>query len=125
MRPNKDRSPSYMNLTSNKTLCEAYVEEMVHIGQPVMLQQEKPMNASTDMGNVAHVVPSFHGAFTIPTSMDVSIHSVKFAEAAAKHEALEAALACAKGMAAIAIRVLLEDETAQGVRCDFDNNHGW
>ena len=125
MRSNKDRSPTYMNLTSNKTLCEAYVEEMVHIGRPVMLQQEKPMNASTDMGNVAHVVPSFHGAFIIPTSTDVSIHSVKFAEAAAKHEALEAALACAKGMAAIAIRVLLEDKTAQGVRYDFDNNHGW
>ncbi|KAL4916109.1 hypothetical protein BDW62DRAFT_202947 [Aspergillus aurantiobrunneus] len=118
-------SPTYLNLTANKTLCETYVEEMATFGQQVMLQQEKPMNASTDMGNVAHVVPSFHGAFTVPASPDVSLHSPRFADAAGTDEAHESAIQCAKGLAMTAMRVLREEAIAEGAWWDFKHNHGW
>ncbi|KPM46443.1 hypothetical protein AK830_g34 [Neonectria ditissima] len=112
-------SPTYMNLRVNETLCKTYVDEMASIGQNVMLRQTKNFNASTDMGNVSHLVPSFHGAFAIPASADVSAHNPGFAAAAGADEAHKAAIACAKGMATLAIRVLVEDGTAEGAKEDF------
>lgn len=78
------------------------------------------MNASTDMGNVSHTVPSFHGAFVIPTSPDVAGHHPKFAEAAGTDESHAAALQCAKGMAMLAMRVLVDDEIAAAAHRDFE-----
>ncbi|GKT50985.1 peptidase M20 domain-containing protein 2 [Colletotrichum spaethianum] len=112
-------APTYMNLRANDTLCKAYVEDMAAIGETIQVHQEKAFNASTDMGNVSHLVPSFHGAFVIPTSPDVAGHNPKFAAAAATDEAHKAAIKCAKGMAMLAIRVLTEDEIARGARTDF------
>ncbi|KAI3329876.1 hypothetical protein F4824DRAFT_516463 [Ustulina deusta] len=118
-------SPTYLNLTSNKTLCEVYVEEMAANDQKIMLQQEKPMNASTDMGNVAHRVPSFHGAFIVPAGADITLHSSDFAKAAGTEAAHIVAMNCAKGMAMLAARVLLDPEIAESAKCDFRDNHGW
>ncbi|KAH7133804.1 metal-dependent amidase/aminoacylase/carboxypeptidase [Dactylonectria macrodidyma] len=113
-------SPTYMNLRVNETLCKTYVNEMASIGQKVMLRQTKNFNASTDMGNVSHLVPSFHGAFAIPASADISAHNPGFAAAAGTDEAHAAAITCARGMATLAIRVLVEDGTASGARGDFE-----
>ncbi|GKT57971.1 hypothetical protein ColTof4_09951 [Colletotrichum tofieldiae] len=92
---------------------------MAAIGETIQIHQAKPFNASTDMGNVSHLVPSFHGAFVIPTSPDVAGHNPKFAAAAATDEAHTAAIKCAKGMAMLAIRVLTDDLIAEGAKKDF------
>ncbi|KAF4835456.1 Peptidase M20 domain-containing protein 2 [Colletotrichum siamense] len=113
-------APTYANLRANDTLCKTYVEDMAAIGETIKLHQAEPFNASTDMGNVSHLVPSFHGAFVIPTSPDVAGHNPKFAAAAATDEAHAAAIKCAKGMAMLAIRVLTDDAIAQGAKADFD-----
>ncbi|WDK08729.1 metal-dependent amidase aminoacylase carboxypeptidase [Colletotrichum graminicola] len=112
-------SPTYMNLRANDTLCKTYVEDMAAIGETIRIHQDKPFNASTDMGNVSHLVPSFHGAFVIPTSPDVAGHNPKFAAAAATDEAHTAAIKCAKGMAMLAVRVLTNGAIAQKARKDF------
>ncbi|KZL67286.1 hypothetical protein CT0861_10288 [Colletotrichum tofieldiae] len=112
-------APTYMNLRANDTLCKVYVEDMAAIGETIQIHQAKPFNASTDMGNVSHLVPSFHGAFVIPTSPDVAGHNPKFAAAAATDEAHTAAIKCAKGMAMLAIRVLTDDLIAEGAKKDF------
>ncbi|KAM5343797.1 hypothetical protein ACJ41O_012334 [Fusarium nematophilum] len=113
-------SPTYMNLRVNDTLCKTFVSDMAILGEKVMLHQTRQFNASTDMGNVSHLVPSFHGAFAIPTSKDVSIHNPKFAAAAGTDEAHGVAIKCAKGMAILAIRVLVEDAIASNARSDFE-----
>lgn len=119
-------SPTYLNLTANRSLCEAYVEAMAdEPGEHVCLQQSAPLHASTDMGNVAHKVPSFHGAFVIPAAADVAIHNPRFAAAARTDEAFAAALRCAGGMAVLALRVLEEDDLARAVREDFELRHDW
>lgn len=119
-------SPTYLNLTANRALCEAYVAAMAAgPGERVRLQQQAPLHASTDMGNVAHRVPSFHGAFVIPAAADVAIHHPRFAAAARTDAALAAALRCAAGMAAVALRVLAEDAFARAVRDDFEQRHDW
>lgn len=117
------RSPTYLNLRVNDALCKAYVQDMSVLGSNIMLHQEKAMNASTDMGNVSHHVPSFHGAFVVPAEADVSVHNPAFAACAGTHEAHEAALQCAKGMAMLALRVLSDDELARQAKADFDAKH--
>lgn len=112
-------SPTYLNLRANNTLCETYAKDMQTFGSRVQVHQEKPMNASTDMGNVSHLVPSFHGAFIIPAGPDVSAHNPDFAACAGTEEAHAAALTCAKGMAMLALRVLLEEHLANRARNDF------
>ncbi|KAM4065566.1 peptidase [Hirsutella rhossiliensis] len=111
--------PTYLNLRANDTLCKTYVEEMAQVGEKVQLHQDKPYTASTDMGNVSHTVPSFHGTFNLPTVPDVAIHSPRFAEAAATDGAHAAAMKCAKGMAMLALRVLADGGVADGSRRDF------
>jgi len=89
-------------------------------GSRVQIKQEKPMNASTDMGNVSHRVPSFHGGFIIPAGPEISAHNPGFAACAGTEEAHKAALTCAKGMAMLALRVLVDDDLARRARADFE-----
>ena len=109
----------YVDLRINSSLCKAYVESMAYLGFKIMQELWTPTEASTDMGNVSYLVPSFHGAFPIPTTLDVAAHNPKFAACAGTDEAHVAALNCAKGMAMLAIRVLTEDDVADGARMDF------
>ena len=89
-------------------------------GSRIQIKQEKPMNASTDMGNVSHLVPSFHGGFIIPAGPEISAHNPGFAACAGTEEALQAALTCAKGMAMLALRILVDDDLAQRAKADFE-----
>lgn len=90
------------------------------IGSKIQVKQEKMMNASTDMGNVSHIIPSFHGAFIIPAEDDVSAHNPAFAACAGTEGGHKAALNCAKGMAMLALRVLLDDDVARRAKEDFE-----
>lgn len=90
-----------------------------------MLWREKPYTASTDMGNVSQIVPSFHGAFGVPTAPGIAIHNPRFAAAAGTDEAHEVCLKCAKGMAMLAIQVLLDDELASSAVRDFEHDKDW
>ncbi|SPN97700.1 uncharacterized protein DNG_01213 [Cephalotrichum gorgonifer] len=113
-------SPTYYNLRANETLCKVYIADMAKVGEDVLLYPPTPQTASTDMGNVSHIVPSFHGVFCIPTEPGVAIHSPQFASSAATDEAHTAAIKCAKGMALLALRVLTDGNVADGARKDFE-----
>jgi metal-dependent amidase/aminoacylase/carboxypeptidase family protein len=93
---------------------------MRSVGVQVLAKADSVMTASTDMGNVSHEVPSFHGSFAIPTCAEAALHSKLFAAAAGKSEAHEAALQSAKGMAMMALRVIIDEQFAVKVRRDFD-----
>lgn len=80
------------------------------------------MNASTDMGNVSHIIPSFHGGFVIPAEKDVSLHNPAFAACAGTDKGHKAALNCAKGMAMLALRVLIDENTARRAKEDFEQD---
>jgi metal-dependent amidase/aminoacylase/carboxypeptidase family protein len=116
----RTRSPTYLNLRANNALCETYAQDMSTFGSRVQIKQEKPMNASTDMGNVSHLVPSFHGGFIIPAGPEISAHNPGFAACAGTEEAHQAALTCAKGMAMLALRILVDDDLAQRAKADFE-----
>ena len=110
-----------MNLLANQTLCDTYVEEMSDLGEKCKSVSTVPTAASTDMGNVSHTVPSFHGCFSIPTEQGVSMHNPGFAAAAATEDAHEAAIRSAKAMAMLAWNVLTKDDVAAKAKQDFEN----
>ncbi|GAB0143611.1 hypothetical protein EsHS_00004120 [Epichloe bromicola] len=114
---------TYKHVISNLGLCETYAQDMAKIGEQVSIKAPEPFTASTDMGNVSHEVPGFHGAFAIPTEPDAALHSPKFAAAAGKPEAHECAVKSAKGMAMLALRVIVDDELAARVRRDFEEGN--
>lgn len=125
IRADRSRAPTYANLTANQALCEVYADEMGRIGDKIILRNEKPVTASTDMGNVSHIIPSFHGAFAISAPPNTSLHNPGFTAAASTDEAHEKALRCAKGTAMLAVRVLLDEELASKADYDFQHNHEW
>lgn len=114
-------APTYLNLLENLSLCQVYVDDMAVLGEEIMLRQDKAISGSTDMGNVSHIVPSFHGTFVIKAPRDIGPHHPDFAASAGTDEAHEAAIKCAKGMAMIGFRVLTDDALATAVRNEFEN----
>lgn len=115
-----NRDHNYLNLRANGSLCQTYVDEMAAFGEKILLEMDKPFNASTDMGNVSHFVPSFHGGIGIPAEPGVAMHNPRFAQAAGTDEAHAAAIKAAKGMAMLGLRVLLDSEVATKARVDFE-----
>ncbi|KAJ6782205.1 hypothetical protein PWT90_03710 [Aphanocladium album] len=118
------RADDYRHVVGNKTVCETYSKIMGLLGHKVLAMQEKPLVASTDMGNVSHEVPSMHGAFCIPTPDGGPLHTKSFAAAAATEEAHNAAVECGKGMALVAFSILNDDELAAQMQRDFERDFG-
>lgn len=113
------RTLTSADLRVNEALCRAYVEDMGRLGRKVVETHGEPSGGSTDMGNVSHYVPSFHGMFSVTKEPDVVIHNPGFTACAATDEAHAEATRCAKGMAMLAIRVLVDDVLADKAREDF------
>lgn len=107
-------------MVTNRALGKAYIEDMAQIGEKVLMTPTEPFIASTDMGNVSQEVPSIHASFAIPTESPVALHSREFAAAAKTTGGHEAAIKSAKGMATLAIRVLVDDDFASSIQKEFD-----
>ncbi|KAI8664126.1 Peptidase M20 domain-containing protein 2 [Fusarium keratoplasticum] len=118
------RAVPYKELRVNEALSMAYVSEMASLAKDVLYEEDEPSSAGTDMGNVSHVVPSFHGIFAIPTPPGVPCHNRAFADAAGTIEAHREAVKAGKGMAMVAIRVLDDADLAARVKHDFGRRSG-
>ncbi|KAH7123073.1 hypothetical protein EDB81DRAFT_665755 [Dactylonectria macrodidyma] len=114
-------APTYMDLRINDTLSREFTQAMNTLGRgKVIPRSEEPFTFSTDMGNVSYAVPTFHGAFGIPAPKDAMPHQPRFAEAAGTDDAHSVAICCAKGMALLGWKVLVDDEVAKGAVRDFE-----
>lgn len=119
----ENRAATYEHVMSNPILCKTYIEDMAQLGEKIQTKLTESFNASTDMGNVTHVVPGIHGGFGIQTGPNVALHSREFAAAAGTDEAHEVAMKSGKGMAMLAIRVLVDDALAESVRAEFEKRY--
>ncbi|EGX92261.1 amidohydrolase, putative [Cordyceps militaris CM01] len=117
------RADDYKNVIGNGAICKTYAKMMALVGHKVLAEQEKPLVASTDMGNVSHQVPSMHGAFTIPAAPGAAMHSKLFAAAAGERAGHEAAIDCGTGMALLAVNILSDDELAEEMQREFINRY--
>ncbi|KIA75540.1 aminoacylase 1-like 2 [Aspergillus ustus] len=100
----------YKDVVINDTFCEFYTSEMEALGRNVLLRNPTAATVSTDMGNVSHEVPGFHGVFGIPTAPNIPGHHAAFAEAAATDEAHAEAILSAKAMAMLGWLVITRNK---------------
>jgi amidohydrolase len=82
---------------------------------------ETPSGASSDMGNVSHVVPSIQPSYAIPC--EAGNHNPGFTAAAATPEAHAAALRAAKALAMTALDALFRPEVLDAARQEFRTTH--
>lgn len=105
----------YLDVLSNNTLAELYQSNAKTLGVEF---HGADFTASTDMGNVSHVVPSIHPMYSINTT--APNHSHAFTTAAATEVANQKTLVASKVMAMTAIDVLCDSDVIAKVRNDFE-----
>ncbi|KAI1502582.1 hypothetical protein F5X99DRAFT_417763 [Biscogniauxia marginata] len=112
-----DKRAAYWDLLSNLPLCQYFTNRMTGFSVNTVCSLPEITDnpgAASDQGNVSHVCPAMQGAFFIESKGAVN-HTPKFAEAAGTEDAFERAIGCAKGLAAVGLDVLTDDEFATEV----------
>ncbi|GBM33828.1 hypothetical protein AVEN_76195-1 [Araneus ventricosus] len=85
-----------------------------------MKDSDEGMIASTDTGNVSHVVPAFQPSYAIPG--EALNHTKEFAEAAGAQEAQEPTLLVSKAMAMTALKIFRSSQILEEVRRNFEED---
>ena len=113
----------YSNLTTNDLMAESYVENIGALGKsmPTKVQSLAFGGASTDMGNVSHVVPSIHPMFGIHTKE--GNHTAGVTGAAATSEAHAETLTASKAMAMTAVDLFTDPAMLESVKEEFVQAH--
>ncbi len=94
-------------------------------GKNFVYELPETSKASSDMGNVTYVRPGFQGIFFINTGPEhPPNHSAGFAKGAGTRDSFERAMACAKGLAAVACRVLRESWGRRGSKVGRGKGRG-
>jgi metal-dependent amidase/aminoacylase/carboxypeptidase family protein len=91
---------TYADMIDNGPMVASYVANCARIGRTVVdpaVSGHRVMG-STDMGNISYLVPSIHPMIKVAPA-GVPIHSLEFADWAARHEGDQAVLDGAKAMA--------------------------
>ncbi|KAF9127619.1 hypothetical protein BG015_004508 [Linnemannia schmuckeri] len=117
----------YQAVPINEHLASRYASYTADLGVkylPRAVQESLP-SGSTDMGNVAHVVPGIHPVFNIvglngEIDRSISNHSFGFVAQAKTEVAHEASLRSAKGLALTGLDVLIEDGFAAAIKDSFE-----
>ncbi|HVC30247.1 MAG TPA: M20 family metallopeptidase [Steroidobacteraceae bacterium] len=112
----------YRAMETNTVLARAFHENARLLGWPLPSpDRETPSGASSDMGNVSHVVPSIQPTYAIPSG--AGNHNAGFTAAAATPEAHAAAVRAAKALAMTALDALFRPEVLAAASEDFRATH--
>ena len=114
---------AYSNLTSNDVMAEAYVDNMGTLGKSLPSKQQSLAfgGASTDMGNVSHVLPSIHPTFGIHTRE--GNHTPGFTGAAATPEAHAETIVASKALAMTAVDLFTEPKMLTLAKDEYEAAH--
>ncbi|HEX3623325.1 MAG TPA: M20 family metallopeptidase [Acidimicrobiales bacterium] len=111
--------PEYSDLRTNPALIDLYSANSSALGRPIAVPAGTTrVVASTDMGNVSHLVPSIHPMIAV-SPPDVSLHSADFARWAASADGDRAVLDGAKAMAMTVLDLWLGSGAVGEVRAAF------
>lgn len=116
---NNEESEAYQSLMTNKTLAERYKKYAEKLGIQFDDGNNKkiPFMASSDMGDVSHVVPSIHPTYSIGTR--AVNHSSEFAQASNTAEAHLSTLITAKSMAMVALDLMHDEDFLKKAKEQF------
>ncbi|GFR26002.1 peptidase M20 domain-containing protein 2 [Trichonephila clavata] len=110
---------AYQSLMTNKILAERYKKYAEKLGVQFDDGNNKkiPFMASSDMGDVSHVVPSIHPTYSIGTR--AVNHSVEFTQASGTPEAHLTTLITAKSMAMVALDLMQDKDFLKKAKEQF------
>jgi len=108
----------YATVRSNMTLAEAFRLNMESLGRNISLANPAGTMASTDFGNVSHLVPGLHACVAV-ADPDVLLHSADFAEATRSERAIEGVIDAAKAVAMTFADLIASPELMEEVRDEF------
>ena len=106
----------YENVLSNQVLANVYGNNWKSLG--VEFRDSAVTSASTDMGNVSHIVPSIHPKYGIGSGKEVN-HTRDFTRVANISEAHSATLTAAKALAHTGIDVLTAEGLLEEIMTQF------
>ena len=112
----KQVGKDYENLKINPILAKMYTENFQSLGGGEI--QIGPSAASTDMGNVSHLVPSIHPRFAIGSGREVN-HTTAFTAVSNQPAAHNNALIAAKALTFTCIDVLTKEGLLQKITDSF------
>lgn len=114
---NEKKNIPYADLICPQALNSQFVKHMkareFNVGDILSLQ------ASTDQGNVSHIVPSLHSMFCLEEAGDSNPHQQPFAKAVAGDKAHVSAVNTGKGLAQTAYDLLVDDSLMEQARKDW------
>ncbi|OHO51220.1 peptidase M20 [Corynebacterium sp. HMSC035E02] len=116
-----DEHPMTLPVRNNAALVERWSATQARRGRTALPAGTVPdtVAASTDFGNVSHLVPGLHPMVKVSPT-DVALHTENFARWAATPQAVDAAVDSAAGVAQVALDFLADPNFRRAVREDFD-----
>lgn len=117
----------YKNHIPNRPLARSYARYFNALNPPSSISANQDIDAargrssaSTDQGNISHVIPSISPYFSIPTGpTGQGPHNPEFATTAGTKSAYDRALRVAKALAGTAIDVLVSKDFLDEVKKDW------
>lgn len=109
----------YKPFKVNKPFIELFKNNLGLAGLKEDAPDERPGLASTDMGNVSHIVPAISPSISI-CSNNIPLHSVAFREAAISPDGDRALIAAAKAMAFTLSDLIASPEKLSEIKKYFD-----
>ena len=111
---------TYRSRKVNKSLGEAFIENLKIIGEPIRPRPSGGGLGSSDIGNVSHEVPTIHPYIGIAEN-DIPSHSTEFAKASISDLGQQKMLVAAKALAMTAIDVYTNDELREKMKTEFES----
>ncbi len=114
-------APEYSDLRTNPALIGLYRANSARVGRQVADPTAATrVVASTDMGNVSHLVPSVHPMVKV-SPPEVALHTPEFARWAVSEEGDRAVVDTAKAMAMTVVDLWLRPDARSEVRATFQS----
>lgn len=115
-----DPHPMSLPVRNNTALAGRWAATQAERGRTALPAGVVPdtLAASTDFGNVSHLVPGLHPMVKVSPA-DVALHTEDFARWAASDSAVTAAADSAVGLAQVALDLLVDPELLAAARAEF------
>ena len=116
-----DIHPPSLPVRNNHVLARRWARTQVLRGRTALPGGILPdsLAASTDFGNVSHLVPGIHPMIKVGPD-DAALHTARFAECARSKAGVDAAVDAAAGLAQVAVDMLDEPELLAAARAAFE-----
>lgn len=120
-----DAHPPTLPVRNNHALAGRYADAAAQRGRTALPAGVLPESvaASTDFGNVSHLVPGIHPMLAI-AEPDVALHTAEFATVAGDPQVHAATADGVYGLALTALDFLADEELAAAVRAEFASQGG-